>query len=301
MVEPTRSQTIELDTSRDANPNVEIDSVRSTYEDGTVWRRSSQISRKRLHGIWASIVIFETVGVIKFSDMWYQNPTTSFHFKEFKQDLRLFQQMDKLSHMMSAYAISDAYSKAYRWAGYSVNTSIAYGSLTGWLMMLQIELTDGFFEEWGFSWGDLIANSAGVGCSAIRQLFPHLLRGVQLKFSYHPSRAFKKRQYVPEVNYALGDYEGMTFWLAINLHDYAPQGIKSRFPAWLTPVGIAVGRSAEGIAQNAGGGRRVVFIGLDYDINKIKLGNNRLVNFIKSELGMIRLNLPTVQISGSAS
>lgn len=295
------SQSIGSGESESLDQRIERESSPSSIVDGTPWRKTSLVSKKRLYLFWGSIALFEPIVIIRFKKMWYQYPTTSFHFLNFKEDIRRNRQMDKLGHLMTSYAASDFASKAYRWAGFSVKKSVLYGSLTAWLWILQIELADGFFERWGFGWGDLCANTVGAGFSAIRQLYPNTFRGIQLKLSYHKSIAFKEKLYDPLDQNMINDYEGMTFWLAFNLYDCAPEAIKSRFPSWLAPIGVAVGYSAKGIVNDIMSGKREIFIGLNIDLRKINIGNssnNRWLNFLKSELDLIRLPLPAVRISG---
>ena len=119
--------------------------------------------------------------------------------------------MDKVGHAVHAAFASDLCSKMLRLSGLSVNNSIWVGSLMGWLWITQIEVADGFFERWGFSWGDLIGNTAGAGFSALRQYYPATFGGMHLKVSYHISQAFKNKEYYrQEVTY-IDDYEGITF------------------------------------------------------------------------------------------
>ena len=180
----------------------------------------------------------------------------------------------------------------------SGENSILYGSLSSWLWMLQIEIADGFFQQWGFSWGDLLANTLGAGFSANLRINQEILGGIQPKVSYHVSDALKEKRYINKAKSIIDDYEGMTFWLAVNAYHYMPENIQNDYPEWLKPFGIAVGHSAVGIANSVQGGEREIFLGLDYDLRKLSLGDeSSLIRFLKNELNIIRLPLPAVKIT----
>jgi hypothetical protein len=98
----------------------------------------------------------------------------------------------------------------------------------------------------------------------------------------------------------MDDYEGITWWLGINVYHYLPEKVQKDYPAWLKPFGIAIGQSAKGIATNIYGAEREIFIGLDFDIRKIPFGDDSgLIRFLKSEFNIIRLPLPAVRLTPS--
>ncbi|QQS34885.1 MAG: DUF2279 domain-containing protein [Ignavibacteriales bacterium] len=265
--------------------------------DGTTWRDNSDVSSTKLYSIFGVIALADALGYLKLKEMWYKNETTKFHAIDFHADGLKYQLMDKYGHGLHAYFVSDLTTKAYRWAGVSGNESILYGSLTGWLWMLQIEVMDGFFADWGFSWGDLLANTAGAGFSALNQIYPDEFGGLQPKFSYHTSDALKNHLYNNGATNPVDDYEGLTFWLGVNPYHYLPSSIKEAVPVWLRPLGVAVGYSAEGIANSPQGGRREIFIGLDIDLRQINVGESNFLKFLLTELNFVRLPLPAVRLT----
>ena len=56
-------------------------------------------------------------------------------------------------------------------AGFSGESSVWFGALTGWIWMLEIEISDGLFADWGFSWLDLSANTLGAGFFVLQQYY----------------------------------------------------------------------------------------------------------------------------------
>lgn len=282
------------------NLPVEIYSPNLMLMDGTLWRNETEIIYPRMLTMYGGILAVGAVGYFRLKDLQYNHPTTKFHTTDFKKDLQIYQQMDKIGHFTHAYYASSLLSKLYRWSGFSGESSIWYGTLTGWLWILQIEIADAFFEEWGFSWGDLIANTLGSGFSALQQFYPEALGGIQPKFSYTPSEALKQRKYGNGAKAWIDDYEGITWWLAVNVYHYMPEKVQNNYPDWLKPFGVAIGHSAKGIATNAHGGEREILIGLDFDLRKISFGDNSgLLRFFKNELNIIKLPMPAVKITPS--
>jgi len=268
------------------------------FDDGTPWLYETDINSLRIAGMAGLVLTVETIGYFRLKDLWYDWETTKLHSINFKQDFEKYLWMDKYGHFMHAYFATGLFSRGYRWAGMNGENSLIYGGISGWLWMLQIEIADGFFKEWGFSWGDLIANTVGAGFSVLQQIYPDVLGGIQPKISYRESEALRNHRYINGAENAIDDYEGMTFWLAVNAYHYMPEDIQNKYPEWLKPFGIALGHAAKGIGANPQGGTREIFIGLDYDLRKLSLGNdNSLIRFLKEELNIIRLPLPAVKIS----
>ncbi|RQW06806.1 MAG: DUF2279 domain-containing protein [Calditrichaeota bacterium] len=266
-------------------------------DDGTPIRMFNQIKPVRFYGFLGAVVVFDLYSLNRLRETWYSQPIGSFHFIEFEPDWRARKQTDKLAHMMDAYFATHLASKAYRWSGFSTKNSIWYGALTGWVWMLQIEIIDAFFQEWGFSVLDLTFNTFGVSYATLQQLYPDRLSGIRLKASYHTSDAYRNNLYSETNKSRIDDYEGMTWWLTLNIHDVMPEGVQKDYPGWLKPWGIAVGQRVENIARNIYGGERHVYIGLDFDITKIPTGDSKTLKFVKNILNFVRLPLPAVRVS----
>jgi hypothetical protein len=155
----------------------------------------------------------------------------------------------------------------------------------------EFEIFDGFFENWGFSWADLIFNTMGSGFCFLQQAYPLILGGIQPRLSYSPSKAYGSESWID-------DYEGLTYWLGVNIYHYLPHKIQKDYPAWLRPFGFALGYSAAGISNNPFGGKREIFIGLDFNLMQMQFNNDSgFIRFLKSKLNIIRLPLPAVKLT----
>lgn len=265
--------------------------------DGTIWREDSDIRTGRLVGIAGGMLAADLVGVYKIASSWYDTPRSEFHLHDFDRDWREYHQQDKFGHAFSAYYIGLLMSQAYRWAGFSSPKSIWLGGATSFVGLLQIEIADGFYENWGFSLLDLGMNAVGSGLAVAQQFDPHTFGGIRLKMSYWPSEAFREGLYPPYSDTVVDDYEGRIFWLAVNAHGVLPGSWRDEIPTWIRPLGIAVGNGASGIARNVFGGERQVYVALDLDLAKIPVGDSRLLQFLRSQANFIHLPMPGVRFS----
>jgi hypothetical protein len=268
--------------------------------DGTYWFEETNIRTTRLYPLLGTMLALNLVAYNYVRGVWEQEKTTRLHSINWWVDVHNYQRMDKLGHFSVAYKLSDLTSKLYRWSGVSGESSIWLGALSGWMWMFEIEVSDGLFEEWGFSWLDLTANTLGSGFFILQQYFPEALGGLQPKISYHVSSEWKNKIYTKDLNSFIDDYEGMTFWLGINPYHYFPDSWKKDYPGWLAPLGVAIGYGAEGIAKAPQGGKPEWFIGLDIDLRQLPIADESgFMKFLKSELNFIRLPLPAIRFTPS--
>lgn len=215
-----------------------------------------------------------------FKKEWWQEERTHFHFYrgwrrnkgywDFGWHDTLYGHIDKLGHYYSAKLLSEHINKISGWIGFNENSSKLIGPILSSLLMLEIEVYDGFFKEWGFSLADFTANELGAFSPLIKEKIP-FWDNFQLKLSYHPSK-------IPEQETTfIKDYAGMTFWLSYNLHSLIPESFKKYYPSWLNlALGYSVSRPTRGKAE----------LYLSPDINWMKLpwGNSPTLVFIKKTL-----------------
>jgi len=201
---------------------------------------------KRVKIVAAANIIGYGGGMIALNQAWYKDyPKSSFHTFN---DIGEWQQMDKIGHVFSAYALSKASLELWRWTGINRKKRIWIGGMSGAIYQTTIEVLDGFSEEWGWSWGDFAANITGSGLLVAQELAWDRQR-IQMKWSFH-----RKRYHQPTLNQRsnelfgksnperfLKDYNGQTYWLSAGIKDFFP---KTKLPAWLQ---ISVGTGADGM------------------------------------------------------
>lgn len=233
---------------------------------------------------------------------WYKGYNhSSFHWFN---DNSEWLQMDKASHCNTSYWLTRSNYSLLRWAGYS-NTKARWMSVGGaFTAMASIEFFDGMSSEWGASWGDLLANSTGIGIYTIQNL-THTEDLFQLKFSYWPSQYRTMRPKVLGSNEAEGiikDYNGQTHWLSVSLNNAGCNFM----PRWLN---IAIGYGADGMT----GGKenypatienslrkRSLYISPDFNwlsLHPKKTWAKILVN----TLMIIKIPAPTVEFNSSGA
>ena len=234
--------------------------------------------------------------------LWYSNyDLMGFHY--FNDDGEWLQ-MDKAGHTFSAYIAGRAGYNVCRWTGLDEKRSALIGGNLGWVFLATVEVMDGFSRGWGFSAGDMIANTTGSALFISQQLLWHEQR-VELKFSFHQS---KYAHYRPDLlgsdfkEHFFKDYNGQTLWLSANLHSFLKK--ESRFPAFLN---LAFGYGADGMtgafsnATNYQGNIipeftrcRQFYLAPDIDLTKIKT-NSRVLKFIFEATRYIKFPLPALE------
>ena len=234
--------------------------------------------------------------------LWYKNyPMNSFHLIN---DNSEWYQMDKISHAAASYYIGKFGYSAFRWAGINERKSIWYGGLYGSAYLLTIEILDGFSKEWGFSMGDLTANTIGTAIFLSQQLAWHEQR-IVMKFSTHPTEFAKYRTDLfgeSKPQQLMKDYNGWTYWLSGNIYSFLPKS--STFPKWLN---VAVGVGAEGMVGaysnplTYNGNNLPVFeryrqfyLSLDVDLTRIPTKSKTLDLFFDI-IGFIKIPFPTLE------
>mgnify|MGYP001291101989 CR=1 FL=1 len=77
------------------------------------------------------------------------------------EDSKGYLQLDKGGHAFTAYRESAAAYRALRSSGVSKKKALLFGGPMGLVFQTPIEIFDGLYEGWGFSWSDMIANTFG--------------------------------------------------------------------------------------------------------------------------------------------
>jgi uncharacterized protein YfiM (DUF2279 family) len=180
-------------------------------------------------------------GMAYLWQVWYKDvPRVPF---QWYNDSRGYLQIDKCGHAYAAYWQSYV---GYHWlrsAGVSKKKSLLYGAPLGLVLQTPIEIFDGLYEGWGFSWSDMAANTAG----------PLLMAGQEMLFDRQwltYKFSFTRSSYARQAHGYLGDntleslfydYNGHTYWLSMPLMAFKPL---KKVPEWIQ---ISAGYSANGM------------------------------------------------------
>ncbi|WKV11249.1 DUF2279 domain-containing protein [Marivirga harenae] len=264
---------------------------------------STRLNKKRI-GISVGLTAASyTAGVLYLSEVWYKDhERVPLHFYD---DNAGWKQMDKVAHAYIAYHQSRAGYEMLKWSGVNENTAIFLGGSLGFIFQLPIEIFDGLYEGYGFSWGDVYANSAGTLLFMLQQKFADE-QVVKFKFSYFPTSYSKVNPRVLGENALeslFTDYNAQTYWLSVGIHKLMPN---QSIPKWLN---LAVGYSAGGMLSEfknpnwISGERapqinryRQFFLSPDIDYTQLK-SNSKLFNGILEALNLTKLPAPAVEYS----
>lgn len=188
--------------------------VRMEYPTG-FFNARPEPHKGRIIGVSASIGTIWSASMIGLQTVWYKDtlPNT---FKVI-DDSKSWLQMDKAGHVYTAYQLNRLTTDLYLWTGVNNKTAtwIGFGVSTGYQTTL--EVLDGFSGNWGWSWGDIAANTAGSALYTIQQLTWKEQR-ILPKFSYSPSPFAALRPQVLGSTFPeslLKDYNGQTYWLSV--------------------------------------------------------------------------------------
>lgn len=238
------------------------------------------------------------VSLIGLNQLWYADyPQSKFHTLNDNDE---WLQMDKWGHVFSSYQMGRIGANVLEWSGESEKNQLIYGATLGFAFLTTVEVFDGFSEEWGFSWGDMIANASGTGLYIGQELLWKEQR-ISLKYSFHQTDFASQRPdklgngFLEEV---LKDYNGQTYWLSANIHSFFKD---SSVPKWLN---VAFGYGAEGLLTGKSetldpfiiyhDRTRQYYFSLDVDLTKIKT-DSHLLKSVFDVLNVIKVPFPTLE------
>lgn len=264
---------------------------------------SDTLHPKRLTGVIITETSMASGALIGLNQLWYADYAHSNLHSVNDNDEWL--QMDKSGHMFSSYHLGAFGANALKWSGCSKKNQLIYGSTIGLTFMTAVEVFDGYSAEWGFSWGDMAANTTGTALYVSQELLWNEQRIVP-KFSFHTSPYSSLRPNVLGSNFTqqiLKDYNGQTYWLSANINSFFKS---SKFPNWMN---IALGYGADGMITGRTENNSVFssfetkrsrqfYVSFDADLTKIRTKSHFLKTFF-TVFNSIKIPAPTLEINGS--
>lgn len=274
-----------------------------SFPQVTAGNDTTPINRKILYSAILTETAFYTGGMSYLQFVWYKD-----HDRvpfEFYNDNKGYLQVDKFGHVFGSYIESYI---GYHWlraAGVKRNQALLFGGTLGFILQAPIEIWDGMYEGWGFSWGDIIANTVGSAFVIGQELvFKEQL--IKYKLTYWES------PYAEMANGYLGtttlnrffyDYNGHSYWLSMPVKKIIPVSV---IPDWLN---LAVGYSANGMFgefKNIGYYHgvwipeteryRQFLLSLDIDWTRIKT-RSRFLKTVLNAMTFIKLPFAAIEIN----
>ncbi|RAV99195.1 DUF2279 domain-containing protein [Pseudochryseolinea flava] len=257
---------------------------------------ASHVNKKRLKRlVWTSSAAYG-VTLVGLHQLWYKNAEQQSF--QFFNDNPEWKQVDKLGHFFSTFYFSYGTAKALKWCNVPDRKADLAGALTGFTVMIPIEIMDGFSDAYGASTGDLLANASGSLLYFGQSRLWNEIR-IYPKYSFRPTDFARERPNVLGDGFfseALKDYNGQTYWLSIDVDKF------TKFPKWLN---IAVGYGAEGmvyardqqnIEQGFGDPYRQYYLGIDFDLTAIHT-RSKFLKTVLFLVNMLKLPSPAVEYS----
>lgn len=230
-----------------------------------------------------------------FKKAWWSGERSEGFFWNADWDME-FRDQDKFGHMLGGYHLTRVGYAGLRTACVSKHKSLIASATYAALFQLQIEIFDARFKKYGFSYPDLIANTAGQVFAVAQELHPGL-KAVKPTFSYRQTRALKNKLPTSELRPSV-DYSGQTYWFSTDINRLLPDAAK---PYWPSFVRLSAGHSITDWNTVAGApirAKRKLLLSLDLDPEKLP-GNAPLWRSIKHTLSYYRFPAPALQITPS--
>jgi len=266
-------------------------------------RDSTPVDRRILTRAIITESAFYLGGMSYLQFVWYKD-----HRRvpfEFYNDNKGYLQIDKFGHAFGSYLESYIGYQWLRHAGVKKNPALIFGGTLGIILQAPIEIFDGIYEGWGFSWGDIIANTAGSAFLIGQELlFNEQL--IKYKLSYW------KSPYLVQANGYLGkngldgffyDYNGHNNWLSIPVNRIIPF---KNIPDWLS---VSAGYSANGMFGEFENRKswygvpipeteryRQFLLSMDIDWTKIKT-SSRFLKKVLNAMVFIKLPFPAIEFN----
>lgn len=274
-----------------------------TAQDSLLHETTHGIDRRKLANAIILKSSFYVGGLSYLQFVWYKDhERVPFHFYN---DNRGYLQVDKFGHTYGAYIESYIGYYLLRNAGVSRNQALLYGGTLGIVLQTPIEIFDGLYEGWGFSWGDMAANALGSGLLIGQEL----LWGEQVAIN---KLSYSESPYADMANGLLGktsmerffyDYNGHTYWFSMPVNRLL---LQNKFPNWLN---VAFGYSANGMFgefENRLSYRgvpipetqryRQYLFSLDIDWRKIQT-RSKLLKFVFAGMVFVKFPFPALELN----
>ena len=176
---------------------------------------------------------------------------------------------DKLGHAWGNYAMTRGVSQILAYGGWSRRGSVAVAGALSLAFFTFSEIKDGYKIEYGFSYGDMIANATGVGLGVLMELVPELDRRFDFHVSYWPSGDYLARLEADGPFNTPEDYTGQTS--LVSYHLGSSEAVLRR-ASWAEFVDLDVGFRAinyKPVPSDGGERSQELFVGVSINLQAV--------------------------------
>lgn len=267
------------------------------------FKTADTLDLKRQNAVFISEAVAASATLLALNQLWYKDYAKSdFHLINDNAD---WLQMDKAGHVFSSYHLGRLSAEALQWSGSSKSNQRIFGATLGFVFLSAVEIMDGYSEEWGASYGDVIANASGTALYIGQDLLWNEQRIIP-KFSFHQTIYPSVRPGTLGKNFSeqiLKDYNGQTYWLSANIASFVPN---SKVPKWLN---LAVGYGGEGMITGEEKLINAIFLpeerrirqfylSFDVDLTRIET-KSHVLKTILSVFNTVKIPAPTLEVLGN--
>jgi hypothetical protein len=192
--------------------------------------------------------------------------------------------IDKVGHFFGTYAMFTSTRLTLLYGGFEPETAFWWGVGVGIFNAFEIEIGDGF-SNYGFDYADLVCGILGVGYGVLQTAVPSL-RDFDIKVSYWSSVGFRS-----PANF-VNDYDAMTVWLSVDLHNLLPENWARYWPSFLRP--------AVGYGTGAHETRREFMVGLDLQLSAFTCSSPD-IRYVEGCLDLAHWPMPAAKFSHGAA
>jgi hypothetical protein len=266
--------------------------VRAQQADTTA---NEGVRNRRLRTLVIAGTVTYGAALAGLNELWYKE--SSRQSFAFFNDVKQWKQVDKVGHFFSAFYLSYGTEKLLQWSGVPDEKTVLPAALTGFLLLLPIEIMDGFSSDYGASAGDLAANALGSALFFGQKKAWGEIR-IYPKFSYHATDYPLIRPDALGDTFAsrvIKDYNAQTYWLSVDADKFFV------FPKWLNlAVGYGVAdmpyaldRSNERMGYDP---YRQYYFSIDPDLTAIRT-RSKFLRTALTVLNVVKIPSPTIEFS----
>jgi hypothetical protein len=260
------------------------------------------VNRKYLTILISAVYL---ISLLWLSSVWY-NAYTGFHFFD---DLFEWEYLDKFGHFFASFHLGLYFYKIF---GQPENLNLSlqkkWVCFSGFVLLLPIEILDGFSLNYGASPADLLANGLG-GLFCYCHITFKVVSDTLPKFSFHTTALSLIRPELLGSNIfqqTIKDYNGQTYWLSLDVNKIFNANI---LPGWLL---LTIGYGGEGLL---GGHDNVwetksgetkdyssvartkrVFISMDINANSLR-EKNKWLNYALAPFVLLKFPAPAIEFN----
>jgi hypothetical protein len=207
-----------------------------------------------------------------------------------------FRDQDKFGHLFGGFQLARIGDALLRDACASKSHAMLWSAAYAAAFQLQIEIWDGMYKKYGFSYADVIANTTGMAFAVAQEKYPRL-RVIKPTMSYSRSAAMRNARNLPgELRPSL-DYSGQTYWFSADVNAMLPDNAKMFWPSFLRlSAGYSITDWVDPVTGNNKRAQRKLLLSIDLDLEKLP-GDNPIWRTVKRNLSYVHLPSPALQFT----